>query len=387
MKIRQTRRLRLVFFELLNTFSGPAINILLSLSVVRLASETLWGEFVAILLWLNLGLHLCGWGQRDYLIRAFARQPAGMGAIWRNNLASRLPLILALAGIIILTPLPFNQRALLIAWSLASLTAEAFAAPVLYYQRFRLTLLLETGGALLALGWLWLPGTVPGLDRLLQAMVLSNSFRALGLLLVFRGLWRPWRWGSFQGAHLREALPFLLIGFTGLLQSRTDLYCVAVFCDSRDLAQYQVFVNRLIDLQILANLIVRPFVKYLYRLPGPTLRRLAIRQFFLAPLLFLPGLGLIYGLMHFWYGFDITPNMYLFGGFFVWPVYAYIFGVYRLNALNRQSRVVFISGIAILVNLALNLLWIGPFGPTGALAASAVSQLIPGVFYGTVLWS
>ncbi|MBI5566993.1 MAG: hypothetical protein HY870_18995, partial [Chloroflexi bacterium] len=73
---RFRRRLILVSANIANGLLLPLLNPLISIFVVRLASIELWGEYVALLIGLQLAAHIIGWGNKDYLLRQFSFSPA-----------------------------------------------------------------------------------------------------------------------------------------------------------------------------------------------------------------------------------------------------------------------------------------------------------------------
>ncbi|MCS7040273.1 MAG: hypothetical protein NZP34_11765, partial [Caldilineales bacterium] len=58
---RRRRWLRIASGSFYN-LSLPLINVLVSWLVVRLGSLALWGSFVQVMLWVQLGAMVAGWG-------------------------------------------------------------------------------------------------------------------------------------------------------------------------------------------------------------------------------------------------------------------------------------------------------------------------------------
>src|SRR5690242_878226 len=87
-KIR--KRALIVAANSANSLLLPLLSPLFSLLVIRLASVSLWGDFVKVLIVAQLAAHVAGWGNKDYLLREFSRGPARVAAAWQSSLFTRL---------------------------------------------------------------------------------------------------------------------------------------------------------------------------------------------------------------------------------------------------------------------------------------------------------
>ena len=52
----------------INGLALPIVNFALSFLVTRFSSVDLWGEFVEVLLIVQLGTHILYWGNKEYLL-------------------------------------------------------------------------------------------------------------------------------------------------------------------------------------------------------------------------------------------------------------------------------------------------------------------------------
>lgn len=382
---KHRRRLGYILFDLLQTFINPFFGLFLSFSIIYLDSPTLWGEFVIILIWMGLGQHICGWGQSEYLIRSFSQHPAQLSRSWQSAFVARLPLLtLFLLGITIFQSDQPGFMALL-AWATTAFVANSFDAFITYHQRFRDALLIEVIAALASFSFLWFAPFKLNLAVIITTLAINQLFRSFGRLFLFYQLLGPISKQLTLRPFLIGAFPFLILGFTGLIQSRTDLYLVAMLTDKSALAFYQVLINRLIEIQIIANLFLRPFLKNIYRLPVSTLKRMAGRQLLLGLFVIPIALYFIKLLLHFWYGFQVSLSLLYLGGLFAFPVFGYVFVIYWLFGQKRQNVVIIINVVAIFLNGVLNFFWIEPYGLNGALGASALTQILMGIVYWQLL--
>ena len=79
--------------QLLSAFSV----LILSYLIIQFHSTELWGEYVEILIWANVFLLFLSFGNNDYLLKLFSKNPSKINQQWTNNLIARsilLPLSL-----------------------------------------------------------------------------------------------------------------------------------------------------------------------------------------------------------------------------------------------------------------------------------------------------
>lgn len=383
---RYQKRALTVVSNSINSLLLPVFNIAVSYLVIRQASVDLWGEFVNLMVIVYFGAHIVYWGNKEYLLREFSFNPAQIAAAWQTSLLSRAGLLVLFAAGMALLGAPAGRAGLLILWGLSLVLFQAYEVLILYRKDFPFSILVELAGlAGIALAILW-QGAGIGLDGLILLFALTNLLKAGLLLWRYRretlpGLGRDG--GRFQPRYFGLAFPFFLLGFSGMLQSRIDLYSVTYFLSSREVGQYQVFINLMIYLQAISAFILVPFVKSIYRLSYRSIFKISVRLFALGSLLLVPALALAHLVLNRLYHFDLSPYFLVFGGLFVLPVYFYSPIIYALFKAHLESAVIKISFLGAGVNLALNVILVPRVGMLGAVAASAAVQWLTFLAY---LW-
>ena len=71
--------------QLLSVFSV----LILSYIIIQFHSIELWGEYVEILIWTNVFLLFLSFGNNDYLLKLFSKNPSKINQQWTNNLIAR----------------------------------------------------------------------------------------------------------------------------------------------------------------------------------------------------------------------------------------------------------------------------------------------------------
>ncbi len=374
---RLRRRAFSVATNAINALFLPLLSPLVSLLVIRLASAELWGGFVQVLLLIQLAVHVLIWGNKEYLLREFSRQPARIKIVWQSNLLTRALLIGGFVPLLLALQLPAGRVALLALWALATTIDQAHEVLVVYHKAFVGQMLVDLGGlTLLVAGVLWLGGGASlSLDGLIGLFALVEAAKATALLLWLRPCTLRRAALRINGAYFRLALPFFLLGLSGMLQSRIDQYCVNIWLTRREVAHYQVLTNFLLYGQALAAVALAPFLKGMYRLRAQVLLDLAPRLLLgglavVGP--FMGGLALILARL---YQIDLPLGTLLLGGLSVLPIYFYLPIIYALYKAGRQTVVLRINLLGIGVDLLFSLLLMPLWRMDGGLAANVIAQL------------
>jgi len=359
-----------------NSLLLPVFNTAVSVLVVRLASAEVWGEFVTVMLVVQLGTHVIAWGNREFLLRAFSREPARIAAKWQSSLLTRALLFVPFAALMLLAPWPVGRAPVVLIWSAAFVIYQSHESVIVYRRAFGFALVIESIGFSALLTAIAVIHRTLTADQLVAFFAAMYVFKAAALLWHFRSttLTSLGAAGRVTTRYFGEALPFMLVGLAGLIHSRIDLYSVGLLLPPAEVGRYEVFSGLMLYGQALAGFILLPFVKSLYRLNYPAIMRLARRLFTVGAVSIGPFLIAAAGLLHLIYRFDFAPAFYLFGGLYVLPMYFYAPIIYALYKSNQPSTVLAISGAGIALKLLLNLTLVPHWGALGAIASVSVIQ-------------
>ncbi|MBP8003088.1 MAG: polysaccharide biosynthesis C-terminal domain-containing protein [Chloroflexi bacterium] len=378
---KQRRRILLVATNSLNNLLLPIFNVGVSLLVIRLASVTLWGEFVNVLLTVQLGAHVISWGNKEYLLRAFSFNPSDITRPWQTAFLTRLLLYLGFMVVMSLGGWPLSWLIIIWVWGLGLMVAQAAEVLVVYRRAFVFAVLVELTSVLFLLGSIAGLGDGLTMTRLLALFCAAQAGKAAALIIHFRRQTLNGVRGRVDSHYFLLALPFFLLGFTGMLQSRIDLYSVSYFLSREEVGQYQVLTGFLLYLQALANFILTPFVKSLYRLQYEIIRKISRRLFGLGLLLVPPAMGIIYWLLVHVYHFTVSPWLLLVGGLHVLPLYFTLPIIYALYKSDQQKQVFYVNLVNILLDILLNIWWIPHLGLMGALLSTMLTSWLTLLFY------
>jgi hypothetical protein len=357
---------------------------LLSLLVVRGHSEALWGVFALFQLQVGLGAMWANWGHRDFLLRQFAERPSAEHGLWWESVYARMHLLVL--PVAILWALHGSDPILAatgVGWLLALFVGQSFE--VWAVRRQRLSAAAWSEAASLGIILIGLAVAFPQWDlRVLSLIWALGALARTGVSAAFFGpeIW-PIPRLRWAGAQLVEGWPFFLLGLGGMLVSRTDVLAVGQVVDGASLGRYQVMMNHFLVLQLPAALLVLPFVRHLYRLPGASIRRLSLRLFLLGAALLLIAGPLCYVSLRWGYGFEELPvAVALAGPLFALPTYAYVPLVYGLYRRKKEKQVMAIGFLAAFGGALLSY-WLAqtPLGIMGGWLAQTVFQWLILIFY------
>jgi O-antigen/teichoic acid export membrane protein len=352
----------------------PAANLAVSYVVISAASPELWGRFAVLLVVVGLCVHLLAWGNKEYLLRAMTADPGTVAALWQSSVLTRslgLPAIFLALAAFGFAP---GELGWLAAWIVLAFVFQSLDVVVLFEHRFRLAIAAEIVGLATTLAAILVRGADLDEGAVITAWVVGVSVKTTVLMVgvaptVCDG-WSP----RFEFRHLRETLPFVLLGLSGLLQSRIDLFAMAFLAEPADMGRYQVAIGIYIALQAVAGFVMTPFVRELYERSDAEARTVARRLAAAGAWVAVASAPAVWFVLNGLYHFDFSWPVFVVGAVLVVPVYRYLPRVYLLYKHGRERAVVLVSLAGAAVNLVLAVALIPRWSIMGGLTAAAASQ-------------
>ncbi len=367
------RLLHLLLFALRSGLI-PAFNVLVSMLVVRLYSETLWGNFVKEYLWVTLLASILTYGSKDYLLRIFSENPAQIAQNWQISLSARTLLLPFAALFLLLKYQDFALSCELFIWIVGLFLFQSYEAIILYEKDFAKIVAIEMLGLGLTLGSIFCWGKSIETADLRHIFIVTSMAKGLFLFFLYKEK-LPIKW-QIEGTKnfLTTCFPFLLIGISGLLHSRADTYTASHFLAEKDLGRYQILMNLVIYVQSISAWLLTPFIKNIYRLPQKSFQKLLFRFTFAGMGIALICLPLFWLIFHFCYLFDWKTSYYVGMFLLCLPIYGTLPLIFRMYKMGQERTVMYLNfgGTAILVVLCS--LFMPYFGIAGGLWAAVTTQ-------------
>jgi len=365
----------------------PATGAAISLAVVAVAGIETWGAFLGALILVRLCAQVADFGSRDQLLRAFSRDPGDIAGSWARNLAARAWLLLAGPVVFALAGWSPVQVALMSGWLVALFLGQMAAALVTYRRAFGLAAALELAGTVAICGLVLVAGAGASVELLLVAFTLAAAVRT-GVLLVrldaFAAL-RPAMLLRPAPSLLREAWPFFLLSFTGAIQSRVDLYLVALLLPAAGLGAYGIVTNFVLLVHAMAAALLAPMAPALYRMPRPGVLRAARRLALAGVPASLAGIAVTAFALAYLYRIEVAPAALMAAWIAMLPPFGYAPLVILWFRAGRERVVIAVAAAATLVT-AIGTLALAPgLGITGALASMAAGQVFVAAAHAVLL--
>jgi hypothetical protein len=369
-------RVRIVALSSISQLIFPASGFVISWAVFHYCSEGLWGQFVEVFLIMNFVPHIMAWGNKDYLLRMFSLQPALAHQAWIKSLTARLLLIIPLLFFLLLYPFSLDLKIFIFSWCIFRYIYQSYDVIILYKRHFIYTLIVEIFGLILILLSVLMGQQNIDLEKLVLIFMIAEFAKATTIMILFFNEFPLFYHAKTDLKFFSAAFFFFILGFSGLVQSRTDLLCINYFLPKDKVAQFQVFTSFLLYTQAISAFIVSPFIKNIYRLGSRQILKLSSRLFGAGIIVIPLSLVVIYFVIVHFYHFNLGIFTMLLGGLSVLPIYFYLPLIYELYKLNKQSNVLIINVSGILLGFICNIIFIKNFtdGINGALAATALVQ-------------
>lgn len=370
-------RLLSIGMNTIRGFSTPAFNFLIVVSGVKIFGKTDWANLINIMLWVYFITFMLGWGNRDHLLRTYSKNPGQMYHAFFSNFFSRSLLLPFTLLLFFFFPFPIAMWAILLV--LLTFCYSALNTLVVYHQKFSAQLIAEIAGFTLIFGGIFYFETFNLVGFLmLYTIAIGTKILLLSLQMNF---WKAPFSATISILEFKVGLPFFILGLSGWLMSKIDIYVVDIYLDKSQLSEYQLLITAFLMLQALAAYIIIPFTKHIYRLPSSVVQKMKYKLYIASiPLTLLGGLS-IWFIMEYFVQLGFTYQYYLIGALLALPCYFYTLDIMELLKNHKERTIIYISLLGFFINISLIYLWIESYEILGVLFSVCISQWIILVAY------
>jgi len=347
-------------------------NFLIALIGIKYLGKENWGNFIYILIWIYFVAFVANYGNKDFLLKKYSQSPSKIEASFFSAFFSRA--VFLILTLVFLGFFPLKVALLSIVLSILLFTYQSLESLVLYYQKFTAQTIAEITGFIVICTFIILPNEVTVTTLLLgycSAFLLKFIIVLASVKIKLKGMHI-----SFSKHLLKLLTPFFLIGFSGWIASKIDLYMVNILMPKDQLAAYQLLISAFLMLQAFAGFITYPFVKHLYRLPKASIQRIKIRLAVVSIPLVAFGTSIIWIVFEKYVYLKIPVLLYLLGAATAVPVFFYIIDVFMAYKNNKVKKVMYYNFTAATVGLVLSALLIPIYNLQGALMSAVAAQFL-----------
>lgn len=366
------RKLITIGINTIQGFANPAFNFLIVVFGIKIFGKAEWASLINVMLWVLFTTFMFGWGNRDHLLRKYSEEPAKMYHAFFSNFLSRC-LLLPFALLLYLF-FPTVIASWAIALVILTFCYSSLSTLVIYHQKFAAQLLAEVIAFGIIFGSIFYVENF-NLGTFLKIYVVAISIKLIVLSLQL-SLWKEPFSATISLQEFKAGFPFFILGLSGWLISKTDIYAVDLYLEKSQLAEYQLLITAFLMLQALAAYITIPFTKHVYRVSGEVVQKIKYRLYAVSlPLTFLGGLA-IWFIMEYFVKLGFSYEYYIVGGLIALPCYFYTLNIIELMKSHKERTIIYISFIAIFVNISLIFFLIESYEIFGVLLSACITQWV-----------
>ena len=363
-------RLLQLFFSLLKLVSMPIISFLTLILGIQFYGKENWGEFISISIWIFFLAFIAKWSGQNYIVKEMSKNASNYWSLFYSNLVERS--LLLLPGLILFYYFPFPIALSSIALLLLIYIYNSYDALLVFKQKLPLQLLAEIAGMVIVfLGFLRFPNFE--ITTILNIFCLSYSIKILILIgnfkLHFNNVALQF---SFQ--NLIQTYPFFLIGFSGWLASKCDIYVVSYFFSKKELSEYQMLINCFLILQSIPAYLILPINKHLFRLPENAVEKIKTKVLFAALPIVIVATFIIWLFLKHKMQIEFSGLVYVFAALSTLPTFFYTVDVFQFFRNEKEKKILQFSFIIVVFNLFLFILLIPNFRILGVVISICLSQ-------------
>lgn len=364
------QKINLILFNLFRSFAPTLFNAIIAVLGVKYCGSDNWGELVSVLIVLFVFNFISGWGNQTYLVRQYSKNPSNVFEIFLSSLFTRS--ILLVPALFIFLYYPLNISLLALGLIVVQYIYNSFQSLIIYHQQFKAQLIAEFTGFTIILFAIFYQESF-SVPFFISIYLLSFTLKTILLTITLKPI-KVKQIVWYDRNYFKLAFPFFLIGLSGWMHSKVDLYIVNFYLKPSDLSHYQILLMAFTMLQSISALVIHPFSKYIYRSNNKTLQKMRLILGWVGiPIVFFGSIVIWYCLEHF------TQVQYNLSVYFILaaaslPTFFYMIDIFNYYKLYQEKKVMYINFGGAAVNLILTLLLISSYGVLGAVIGICSSQ-------------
>ncbi len=361
-----------IFLNIARSLSVPIFNFLITIIGIKYLGKENWGDFIQVLLWIYFVVFISNFGNKDYLLRTYSKKPSKIYRDFSIAFVSRT--VFLLLSLFLFLFFSFEISLLGVLLSVLIYLYQSMESLVIYKQKFTSQLIAEILGFTIILTFVTYYNPL-NTKVLLIAYCLAFLLKFIVVLVALKIDFKQMKF-RYSLKQIKLLLPFFLIGFSGWLASKIDLYMVNIFLPKDQLAAYQLLMTAFLMLQAFASFIIYPFTKHIYRLNKKSI--LKIKRILL--LVSLPLISIctfiIWFVLERIVKLDLSLELYVLGALSALPIFFFMIDIFQFYKQGKEKIVLYINFIIAIISLFLTLVLIPTYGIKGALYSVVISQFI-----------
>lgn len=361
-----------LFFSLLKMVSVPLLNFLTLFLGVKFYGKDNWGEFISISIWIYFIAFVAKWSGQQYLIKEFSKNISNYLSVFYSNIIERAFLLLPSLALFFLLPVSLAGSILLTL--LLLFVSSSLETLLIFKQKLQLHFFIEiTGIVLLFIGFYLFPEF-----NLTTIFYLFSASYLMKIILVITCIRVSHQsvFLSFSLRNLINTFPYFLIGFSGWLASKCDIYVVSIFFTKKEISEYQILMSSFLMLQALPAYLILPITTHLFRLSDVSTNKIQRKIGWLALPIVAFFSVVIWCILVFFMHIKFSFLIYFFAALSCLPAFFYTVEVMRLYKQNEEKTIMYSCFMLFLVTLIFMWLLLPIFKILGIVMSVCISQWI-----------
>lgn len=363
-----------VFSNALYLLLPGLINQLLAYFVIALSGSNSWGAIVQLQLYYYLATAVIAWGNKDFLLVQFSRQPHAVTTLWQQSFLTRFTLLALPVLVLTCVIYPAGISIHLCCWIMLRHFTQSAESIATYKRSYKVVLISELIAGLPVFLLLFFAHRL-NTSHVLLMLTLIHACRAIVLSGSYQPFFRHLFRNTLKPRQLRLSLPFMLLSFAGFLQARSDLYCLSFLSDKTTIGNYQVLISYVSLCLLIPGFLYTPYVNQFYTMNAAAVRSLQQKLNRAGIAFAITAIMVVALAMIFLYGLEFSFADYILATIYVTAPYLFMPHIYAMFRHGVQKWVMLISFSGVAINAFFCFSLVPYFGITGALGANCVSQL------------
>lgn len=359
-----------LFFSLLKLVSLPIISFLTLFIGIKFYGKENWGEFISVSIWIYFLAFIAKWSGQNYLIKELSKSTSNVWSVFYSNVLERSVLLLPSLVLFVYFPIPISLYSILLL--ILIFIYNSYEIVAVYKQKLELQFITEIIGIIIFFFGFYL---LPHFE--LSTVLLLFCFSFLIKNLIFIGYFKL----NFNTVSLNisyqnlyKTLPFFLIGFSGWLASKCDIYVVNYFFTKKELSEYQILMNCFIILQAIPSYLVLPINKHIFRLSENSISKIKSKILILTiPIISIATIS-IWIFLKIALQIEFSGFIYLFAALSTIPTFFYTIDILQFYRKEKEKIIMQYSFITVVLNIILASILIPYFRILGVVISVCISQ-------------
>lgn len=365
-------RLIKICINIIRGFTIPLLNFIIIIFGIQHFGKQNWGEYISIQIWITLFVFVLNWGNKEYLIRTYSQNPSKVYFHFFTNFFTRSILIFTTTILFFFFPVKISLGSILIIFLMH--VYNSFESLIIYQQKFAQQLFIE----ILVFLFFFIALSYQekfDLEFILGVYSISVLIKIILSIILFK-IWKEKLNFQISFQQLQFSFSFFILGFSGMINSKIDLYLVNLFLSKQVISSYQTITTAFLMLQAMAFFIISPINKFLYRSNKHLFNKLTTIARKIAIPTALLGSFCIWLFLEKYIKLGLEWPIYIICFFSSLPTFYYIIPIYSLYKKHLEKKVLYANLFATLINCILGFVLLKKLGVVGIFISVCFTQWV-----------